>query len=208
VAADMLDGGAPDLSNPQHQAELQRLIDLLDPDVLICDNIATLVRSEQSESDDQSWVEAQAWSLRMRRQGRAVIWIHHSNKSGSQRGTSKREDVLNIVINLRRPSDYKPEQGARFEVHFEKARGIFGGNVESFEAWLEPDEAGGRSHWHVNGLSSLRDRILELDAEGVLHADIARQLGVNKSTVSKYVGKRAKAATAKPSRRAKPQRST
>ena len=41
---------------------------------------------------------------------------------GRQRGTSRREDALDTVIALRRPDDYSPEHGARFEVHFEKLR--------------------------------------------------------------------------------------
>ena len=52
--------------------------------------------------------------------------VHHANKNGMQRGTSKREDVLDTVIVLKRPADYTPEHGARFEVHFEKSRGFFG----------------------------------------------------------------------------------
>lgn len=54
------------------------------------------------------------------------MFIHHAGKSGAQRGTSKREDVLDTVVALKRPGDYVTSQGARFEVHFEKARGIFG----------------------------------------------------------------------------------
>ena len=30
--------------------------------------------------------------------------------------------ALDTVIALRRPEDYSPEQGARFEIHFEKLR--------------------------------------------------------------------------------------
>jgi hypothetical protein len=30
--------------------------------------------------------------------------------------------ALDTVIALRRPKDYSPEQGARFEIHFEKLR--------------------------------------------------------------------------------------
>src|SRR3712207_8895249 len=52
--------------------------------------------------------------------------IHHAGKGGQQRGTSRREDALDTVIALRRPADYEPEQGARLEVHLEKARGVAG----------------------------------------------------------------------------------
>jgi len=50
----------------------------------------------------------------------------------------RREDALDTVIALRRPEDYAPNEGARFEVHFEKLRDrIEGDAAASFEARLE-----------------------------------------------------------------------
>jgi putative DNA primase/helicase len=60
----------------------------------------------------------------------------HAGKGGAQRGTSKREDVLDTVIVLRHPDDYSPSDGARFEVHLDKARGVYGEQAQPFEAQL------------------------------------------------------------------------
>src|SRR5262245_25234391 len=79
----------------------------------------------------------QSWVLRHRRAGRAVVLLHHAGKGGAQRGTSRREDVLDTVISLRRPADYSPDQGARFEVYFEKTRGFYGTDALAFEARYE-----------------------------------------------------------------------
>jgi len=57
--------------------------------------------------------------------------------NGRQRGTSRREDALDTVIALRRPGDYAPEEGARFEVHVEKARALMGDGAGPFEAAVE-----------------------------------------------------------------------
>jgi len=73
---------------------------------------------------------SKAWALAMGRAGKSVLFVHHSGKGGGQRGTSRKEDVLDTVIALRRPTDYAPEQGARFEIHFEKARGLFGDDAK------------------------------------------------------------------------------
>jgi hypothetical protein len=54
----------------------------------------------------------------------------------AQRGTSPREDILDTVIPLKRPPDYTPENGASFEVHFEKSRGFYGYDSKLFEASL------------------------------------------------------------------------
>jgi putative DNA primase/helicase len=63
-------------------------------------------------------------ALQLRRAGKSVILIHHAGKSGRQRGTSRKEDVLDTIISLRRPPDYSPDQGARFEVYYEKSLGF------------------------------------------------------------------------------------
>jgi hypothetical protein len=82
--------------------------------------------------------------LRLRRQGIAVLLVHHAGVNGRQRGTSRREDALDTVIALRHPEDYIPIQGARFEVHFEKLRGMAGEAAAPFEAAidLESPESG------------------------------------------------------------------
>jgi putative DNA primase/helicase len=121
--------------------------DLLDPllkdvDLLILDNLSTLVTTG-SENASDGWVAMQNWLLRLRRQGVAVLLIHHAGTNGRQRGTSRREDALDTVIALRRPDDYSPEQGARFEIHLEKARNRVDGNAAvPFEARIETANEG------------------------------------------------------------------
>ena len=44
--------------------------------------------------------------------------------------------MLDTVIALRKPPDYQADQGARFEIHFEKSRGFFGPEAEPFEVRL------------------------------------------------------------------------
>lgn len=79
----------------------------------------------------------QNWLLKLRRQGIAVLLVHHAGTNGRRRGTSRREDALDMVFALRRPEDYSAEQGARFEVHFEKLRNrVDGGAAVPFEARL------------------------------------------------------------------------
>jgi hypothetical protein len=54
------------------------------------------------------------------------------------------------VLNLRSPSDYEPKQGARFLVHFEKARGLNGEQTEPFEAKLETRD--GKAVWSMRSV--------------------------------------------------------
>jgi putative DNA primase/helicase len=109
--------------------------------------------------------------------------IHHAGKGGQQRGTSRREDVLDTVIALRRPSDYEPDQGARFAVHLEKARGIAGPDAEPFEAKLVIAPDGGATWAMANLRDAQRDKAQVLLREGISIRDVAEEVGMSRSAV-------------------------
>ena len=73
-----------------------------------------------------------------------MLYVHHAGKGGDQRGTSRREDVLDTVIQLKRPEDYFASEGARFIATFTKARGLFGADAAPIDARLNPN---GRWTW-------------------------------------------------------------
>ena len=94
-------------------------------EVVFLDNRSTLVHGGR-ENDAESWDEMQQWLLKLRRINKTVVLVDHAGRGGfNARGTSKREDVLDTIIHLKRPSDYEPDQGTRFELHLEKARGVW-----------------------------------------------------------------------------------
>ena len=163
----------------------QALIEQIDAEVLILDNRSTLVYSGR-ENDAEFWDAMQPWLLRLRRANRTVLLVDHAGRGGtSARGTTKREDVLDTIIHLKRPSDYEPDQGARFEVHLEKARGIYGDDAKPFEAQLETKD--GADHWHVKSLEDANEaRVIEATKEGLSSREIAKELGVSKSTVKTF----------------------
>ena len=117
ITPDAQEYGIPDLSTIEGQERIDKLINE-DTKLIVIDNLSTLTRSGK-ESEGESWLPVQIWALRLRRRGISVLFIHHAGKAGQQRGTSRREDVLDTVIALRKPTDYTPETGACFEIHFE-----------------------------------------------------------------------------------------
>jgi putative DNA primase/helicase len=152
-------------------------------EVLIVDNISTLANGGK-ENEAESWLPIQAWALEQRREGRSVVFIHHAGKGGAQRGTSRREDVLDSVIALRRPEDYDPNQGARFEVHFEKSRGFYGDDAKPFEAALSP------AGWTTQDLADAElARVVALQGDGLSVRDIASETGMSKSRVQRMLKK-------------------
>ena len=176
----MPDTGLPNIARPEGQEAIEAALG--DGDVLVLDNLSTLARGlRENESDD--WGGLQHWLLGMRRRGKSVLLIHHAGKGGQQRGTSRREDALDTVIALRRPSDYEPDQGARFEVHLEKARGVVGPDAAPFEAALKETEGAGLA-WAWSDLADAqRDRALDLLNSGMSVRDVAEETGLSKSAV-------------------------
>lgn len=180
------DGRAlPDLATYEGQAAIDDMIE--DAAVVIVDNLSAWARSGR-ENEAESWLPVADWMLALRRRGVAVILIHHAGKGGQQRGTSKREDLLDVVIGLNRPKDYDPSQGALFVAEFTKARNLTGTDAESLEFQLGGDEDRATWTWRTVE-SSTYDRVVALTKEGLKPAEICAELDVNKSTVSRHLRK-------------------
>jgi putative DNA primase/helicase len=178
VAADLQPDGLPDLANPDAQRFYDHVIH--DADLIVVDNLSTICRALR-ENEADSWGPVQEWVLRQRATGKSVLLVHHAGKGGAQRGTSRKEDVLDTVISLRRPIDYEASQGARFEVHFTKARGFLGDDAKPFEARLAAGQ------WTTGEITcdDSDEAVSALRAQGLSVRDIADRLGTSKSAVSR-----------------------
>lgn len=182
LTPDLQQDGMLDLSRPEDQAEIEQHLEGVS--LLILDNISTLCRSGR-ENEAESWQPVQEWALRQRAAGRSVLFIHHSGKGGQQRGTSRREDVLDTVIALRYPGDYSPDQGATFEVHFEKSRGIYGEDTKPFEAKLTTTPEGDQVWTTKNLEQSTAEKVAKLLNDGIPQKEISDMLVISKGAVSK-----------------------
>jgi putative DNA primase/helicase len=181
ITQDLQDNGLSDLSTPEGQRIIEEHLDGVK--LLILDNYSSLCRSGR-ENEAESWIPLQEWFLKLRRRCISVLLIHHSNKNGGQRGTSRKEDLLDTVITLRKPENYDPKEGARFEVHYEKARSIYGEEATPFEAHLQ--EQNGKLCWHIQKLEQAQqNQILTLRQEGLTQREIAEELGLSPAMVNR-----------------------
>ena len=191
ITPDVQEFGIPDLSTLAGQERIDKLI-TEETKLIVMDNLSTLIRTGK-ENEGESWLPVQGWALRLRRRGISVLFIHHAGKGGQQRGTSRREDVLDTVIALRQPTDYTSDKGAYFEIHFEKSRGLYGDEVKPFEARLETheDNSGIKTiNWTYKTLEdSTREKVKRYLDDKWTQKDIADQLGIKKSTVNYHVKK-------------------
>lgn len=135
----------PDLGTISGRSYVESAID--GAELLVLDNLSCMAPSlDENSATDYSHL--MQWLIKIKNSGTSVILVHHANKSGDQRGTSKKTDVLNTVIQLRHPWDYRKPQGARFEVHYPKARGFCGDDAEPFVARLVAD--GESARWEAS----------------------------------------------------------
>jgi len=189
LSRDLFNGPFLNLADAEDQRRLDDFISETDA-VIVLDNLSSLTLSAHSESDDLHHQHISHWALRHRAAGRAILFIHHSGKSGKQRGTSKREDLLDYVFTLRRPPDYIEGDGCQFILEFEKARSVVGDSIKPIEAALVTDSFGNLTWSTKSADLAAGDRIVELWESGALTlADIVREMGgeVHKSTVGRHL---------------------
>jgi putative DNA primase/helicase len=182
-------GMSINLADPKQQ----KIIDmqLENTSFMVLDNLSTLMNGGP-ENDAESWDAMQAWLLQLRRRGMTVLVVHHAGRNGNARGTSKREDVLDTIIQLKHPTDYNSTDGARFEVHLTKARGVFGDGAEAFVARMETDEQGAVT-WVCSDLEGgdeeEREAVLKLSEAGKSVREIGKELNMSKSSVGRLLQK-------------------
>ena len=186
LAMDMQDLGVGiNLALPEDQAIVESQIG--NAELIVFDNLSTLV-IDGRENDAESWDSMQAWLLRLRRMGKTVLLIHHAGRGENARGTSKREDVLDTVIRLKRPENYQPTEGARFEVHLTKARGVFGDDAKAFEAKLEEKDS--LLVWVTSEIVDPEIvHAMELSVGGKTVRDIATEMNMSKSKAQRLLEK-------------------
>jgi putative DNA primase/helicase len=187
ITPDCQESGIPDLATLSGQEWLEPHLEGIN--LLILDNLSALCRSGR-ENESESWNPLQDWLLTLRRRGLSVLFVHHAGKGGNQRGTSKKEDILDTVIVLRKPNEYDAREGARFEVHYEKARGFFGEAAKPFEAQLK--EENGKMTWQIQEIEQIQlNKLIDLHKGGLKQREIAQELGLGLGTVNRWI-KRAK----------------
>lgn len=186
LTPDLQGRSLPDLSCKEGRDAIESLLDNVD--LIVIDNISCLFRSG-GENESESWQEAQEWALDLRRRGKSILFVHHAGKSGIQRGTSKREDILDCVIILKHPDDYKAQEGARFEVSFDKARHFSGEKARPFHVQLHDEN--GKWYWEISNTSeeTLIEEIADMKLTGHTIQLIAQKKGLTKSQVETLIAK-------------------
>ena len=184
ITPDLNEGQLPDIGTKAGQKIIESQI-TDDMELIILDNLSCLQRTG-IENEAEGWRIMQEWLLHLKARGKAVLLVHHSGKGGSQRGSSKREDFLNTILTLKRNPAYEFEEGAQFEIHYEKARSVYGAAARPFEAKLDIIEG----VWTIKDLKTVTyDQVVRMKKDEATAPEIAKALEKDKSVIYKYIKK-------------------
>ena len=157
--------------------------------LLVLDNISTLWPGSNEDETDQ-WATLTNWFVDLTQEGISVIFCEHAGKSGLDRGTSKKQDIVDSVLRLKRYDHWK-DAGLRAEVKIEKLRGDCKDKRQliPFEVALttESDAA----VWTMRPVVAAQmEAAFKMFASGMKAGEVAQDLGVPRSTAYWWKTKR------------------
>lgn len=187
---------------------LTRMLQFLQPDILVIDNIR-LAFPGMDENDAKAWVQVNEMCLALRNAGLTVILVHHANKGGDFSGSSNAITILNTAISIsqlydnedlatrlrgrydklgkrQEVMDYLPGQGHDWylnflmEASFSKARGFNDDYDHYYHLGLATYQPTGKQR--LVCIPSTRQKAMELAFGQNLSAyQISTTAGINKS---------------------------
>lgn len=178
-------GFMPDLSQPEGQRKYDELAKGCN--LIIIDNLLSCARPEgRNDSEVAQWGRIQKWLINKRRDGIAVLLVHHSGKSGDQLGTSVRENILDTVIRLDKSPLDTDTGSTAIELRFTKTRNFYGEDATPLYIHKETSPTG-KDRFLFKSLEAARqERFLELVDE--IGSSAARDyLGIGRGQAEMYM---------------------
>jgi putative DNA primase/helicase len=157
--------------------------------LLIVDNISAWTSGGREDSN--AWATIKNWLIKKRLQGVAVMLIHHTGKNGQQRGSSVHEDLLDYSILLSSLPGTVELNETRFGIEHTKLRDHIPELRQKFEGliWTDCDGLGFDFVPAGSNLAEHQIKIVELERNGMSMTEIGKELGISKSTVSRFLKK-------------------
>jgi hypothetical protein len=172
----------PKICQPETQMWLDNLIEKNRYEVIFFDNLSTL--STIDENIAHEWNEIQNWFIRIRARGCTINLVHHTGiETNRQRGSKKREDVLDTVILLKKGHICTNETPLHFNVSYSKHRNFYGSNTLSFDAFMTKDGS-----WTMkDSITSVKEIVIEYAELKMTQQDIGKALGISQATVCRII---------------------
>lgn len=153
--------------------------------LLFLDNVSCLFMGLQ-ENRAEDWDRVINWLYELGSSGITVVIVHHAGRNGEMRGTSRREDAANWVINVMpNPLARGIDNSFGFTTKFTKQRE---GNIEKIQDWFFTKDAGSDKGKITYEQADIDKQVLMLVNDGIeSNGLIARILNVGHWDVSRSV---------------------
>ncbi len=181
VTPDLQPHGIKPIDTAEGKAALIDLVKEKGARIVVLDNLSCLTNPEDDNAAG-SWQAVQELLLALRRCKIAVILGHHSGKNGQQRGTSRRADILDVILKLTPVTD-QDDARTRVTIEFEKGRALESADKQTFIACLEPHPDGGLMWSRSDSPALIQDRIRQMLLDGMPATTVASELGAATSYV-------------------------
>jgi hypothetical protein len=158
--------------------------------LLVLDNVSTLWPASQEKVSDREAV-LKDWFMDLNQNGTSVISQTHAGKGGDFLGDSSQIHILDSVLKLRRPGDYRREEQLRAEVKIEKLRHECKDFrlLQEFEVSLTTNLDTGA----IWSMRPIRDTQLkscfEMFADGMKPGEVYQDVGISRRTAYRHFDK-------------------
>lgn len=195
LSNDLSEDTLPNIGTSDGQKQITALLG--DCELIIIDNLSALC-SFGRENEAESWTPMQRWLIDLKHRGKSVLLIDHSGKDPEHgnRGTSKKQDIMDAVVSLEKPTSYNVTDGAKFVMKYQKSRNVAGSILKPVGFQLETVGNQGFVSWSefkvtdpANQTKREAEKAKKLETVGNLlsqgksYRDIESETGISKSTV-------------------------
>ena len=159
-------------------------------ELLVLDNISTLWSAAQEEQSQQTAI-LKDWFIDLNMRGVMVLVLQHAGKSGDFLGDSAQIHILDSLLKLKHPGNYRKADGLRVIVEIEKNR-YECANPEwlaQFETKLEVTPEGGAQFLTRPAYDAQLEAAFEAFGNNMKPAEVAIELGIHRSTAYRYYKK-------------------
>lgn len=155
--------------------------------VLILDNISTLWPSSQEASSDREAI-LKNWAIDLNQDGISLIVLQHAGKNGDFLGDSSQIHILDSVLRLKKPANYRRHEQLRAEVKIEKLRHECRDSrlVQEFEVMLQTSSLDG-AEWTMRPVKTAQmQEAFKNFKDGMKPGEVFMDIGISRATAFRW----------------------
>jgi hypothetical protein len=157
-------------------------------EVLVLDNISTLWSASLDDASDREAI-LKNWFIDLNAHGISIIALTHAGKSGDFLGDSQQIHILDSLLKLRRPANYKMEEQLRAEMKIEKLRhkATDARLTRDFEVQLDTTDPALGAVWTMRAARKAQIQAsFEMFRDDMKAAEVAKEIGISPRTIYRY----------------------